>query len=70
MKNLSEHAQEIMMTLRAKNRIITLKILTRYQNEKEFKQKSLIEDRIKEKDLILIKNKVRNNQKKKKLNAR
>jgi sulfur relay (sulfurtransferase) DsrF/TusC family protein len=54
-----------MMTLRAENRILTLKILTRYQDEKEFKQKSLIKDRIKEEDLILVKNKVRDNQKKK-----
>jgi hypothetical protein len=63
MKNLSEHAQNIMMTTKAKNRILTLKIMTRYQDEKKSKQKER-KNKIKKENLILIRNKIRNNKKK------
>ncbi len=59
-----------MTVLRAENRILALKTMTRYQNERKIKQKSTNEKRIKKEDLILIKDKVRNNQKKRKLNVR
>ncbi len=69
MKNFSKHAQNVMMILRTKNRILALKVMTRYQDEKKSKQKKH-KDKIKKKDLMLIKNKVRDNQKKRKLNVR
>ncbi len=66
MKNLSEHAQNVMMTTRTKNKILTLKIMAQYQDKKESKQKKR-KNKIKKKDLMLMKNKVKNNQKKKKI---
>jgi hypothetical protein len=60
MKNLSEHDQRIMMTLRAKNRFLTMKAMTQYQNKMKAQQKKTKID-IKEEDLVLIKNKTRNN---------
>jgi hypothetical protein len=41
MKNLFEHAQNILMTTRTKNKILTLKIMTRYQNEKKASKKNV-----------------------------
>ncbi len=69
MKNFSKHAQNVMMILKTKNRILALKVMTRYQDEKESKQKKH-KDKIKKKDLMLIRNKIKDNQKKKKLNVR
>jgi hypothetical protein len=69
MKNLFEHAQNITMTTRAKNKVLTLKIMIRYQNEKKSKQKKH-KSRIKTEDLMLVKNKIRDNQKERKLNFR
>jgi hypothetical protein len=69
MKNLFEHAQNIMMTMRTENRILALKIMTRYQNKKESKQKKR-KNSVKKKDLILVKDKIRDNQKRKKLDSR
>ncbi len=40
MKNLSEHAQNVIMTTRTKNKILTLKIMTRYQDEKKANKKT------------------------------
>jgi hypothetical protein len=71
MKRLSNHAQNIMIILRAENKILALKIMIKYQNKKkneEKKQKS--DDRIKKKNLVLIKDKVKDNQKRRKLNVR
>jgi hypothetical protein len=39
MKNLLEHEQNMMMTLRIENKFLTLKALTQYQNNKEVNQK-------------------------------
>jgi hypothetical protein len=71
MKNLSEHAQNIMMSLRAENRILALEMMTRYQDEREKKnERKNRDERIKKEDLVLIRNKIRDNQKRRKLNAR
>jgi hypothetical protein len=69
MKNLFKHAQNIMITMRTKNKILALKIMTWYQNEKKTNRKNA-RTMSKKKDLILIKNKIKNNQKKKKLNSK
>ncbi len=69
MKNFSEHAQNVMMILKAKNRILALEIMTRYQNEKESKQQKH-KNKITKEDLVLIRDKVRDNQKKRKLNVK
>jgi hypothetical protein len=57
------------MLTKTKNKILTLKIMTRYQNEKKNKQKEH-KNKIKERNLMLVKNKVKNNQKRRKLNLR
>jgi hypothetical protein len=69
MKKLLEHAQSVMMILRTKNRIFALKIMTRYQDEKESKQQEH-KNKIKEKNLMLIRDKFRDNQKNRKLNVK
>ncbi len=61
MKNLSKHAQNLTMILRAENRILILKVMTKYQDEKENKQMKR-KSNLKKRDLILIRDKVRDNQ--------
>lgn len=71
MKNLFDHAQNVMITLRAKNKILILEIMIRYQNKKESEKKEHESERkIKRKNLVLIRDKVKDNQKERKLNAR
>ncbi len=69
MKNLSDHEQRLMMILKVENRFLTLKTMIQYQNKKKILQKKT-KNVISEDDLILIKNKVRDNQKKRKLDSR
>ncbi len=69
MKNLSNHEQRMMMTLRTENRFLALKTMTQYQDKIEERQKKN-KNTIKKDDLILIKNKMRDNQKSRKLNLR
>jgi hypothetical protein len=69
MKNLSSHEQSMLMTLREKNRFLTLKTMTQYQNKRESQQDE-VRDTINERNLMLIRNKARNNQKDRKLNSR
>jgi hypothetical protein len=69
MKNLSNHEQRMMMTLKTKNRFLALKAMIQYQDKIETQQKNN-KNTIKERNLILIRDKVRNNQKSKKLNFR
>jgi hypothetical protein len=60
-----------MITLRAKNKILILEIMIRYQNKKESEKKEHESERkIKRKNLVLIRDKVKDNQKERKLNAR
>ncbi len=71
MKNLFDHAQNVMIALRAKNKILILEIMIRYQNKKESEEKEHESKRkIKKENLVLVRNKVRDNQKKRKLNVR
>ncbi len=71
MKKLSNHAQNIMIILRAENKILALKIMIKYQNKKKNEEKRQRSDnKIKKRDLILIKDKVKYNQKEKKLNVK
>ncbi len=71
MKTLSNHAQNIMITLKAKNRILILEIMIKYQNKKEDEEKKREnESKIKKEDLVLIKDKIKNNQKRRKLDVR
>jgi hypothetical protein len=58
-----------MTTLRIENRFLALKTMTQYQDKIEMRQKKN-KNMIKKDDLILIKNKIRDNQKSKKLNFR
>jgi hypothetical protein len=60
-----------MIALRAKNKILILEIMIRYQNKKESEEKEHESKRkIKKENLVLVRNKVRDNQKKRKLNVR
>jgi hypothetical protein len=69
MKKLSAYEQEMMMTLRAENRILALETMIRYQNIVETMQKSH-KATFQEGDLVLMRDKARDNQKERKLNVR
>jgi hypothetical protein len=60
-----------MIILRAKNKILILEIMIKYQNKKKSEKKKYEnEKKIKKKNLVLVRDKIKNNQKERKLNAR
>ncbi len=70
-KSLLDHAQNVMIILRAKNKILILEIMIKYQNKKKSEKKKYEnEKKIKKKNLVLVRDKIKNNQKERKLNAR
>jgi hypothetical protein len=71
MKNLLDHAQNVMIILRTKNKILTLKVMIKYQDKKESEEKEHEKKRkFKKEDFVLIKDKIKDNQKERKLNVR